>query len=124
MSLAEKLEFESDTVTVGAPEKRVSDVFVERLRNLAPIDIDAGLDLAFREIDTWLRDGRFELCNEVLKRIDVGAFHEDLLVGLLTITFSAKTELSARERLFQRTSHVLRLRIGADAAHRSIAGLE
>lgn len=117
--------YAGDSATVAVPEKRVSDVFLDQMRSIAAhVDLDASLDFAFRTVDRWLRGKEFARCDEVLRRVDVGAFHEDLLVGLLTITFAAKAALPSRTRLLERSAAVLRQRVGETEARRALVGLE
>lgn len=118
-----RAEYGGDNATVAVAGESVSDVFLSRMRTVAESDIDAALDLAFRRIDEWLRASFFERCDHVLQRVDAGTFHEDLLVGLLTITFAAKDKLPARARFLERSALVLRKRLGEGEAARALNGL-
>lgn len=119
-----KTEFTPSTATQGTKGKRTSDIFLDKMSRTADQkDIDASLDFMFREVDSWLRKQQFTNCDEVLHLVNVADLHEDLLIGLLTITFAARDRLDSRKKLFQSISSALEQRIGESEARRSLIGL-
>lgn len=111
--------------TVRVADKPASNVFLEETQNLAADQgIDAALDHTFRTLDAWFRAGEFKRCDEVLRAVDVGAFHEDVLVGFLTITLAAKKHLPSRPALIERCLAALNQRIGEHEARRALVGLD
>ena len=63
---------------------------------------DQALDMIFQWVDEELKAGRSEKVDRVLKTANVEVLSEDLLVGLLSATFTAKQLLPEREHLGRR----------------------
>lgn len=71
---------------------------------------DDAIDLLFDNIDDLLIDHRIDLCEEILNIINLEKLNSNLLIGLLSITNSAKTYLPTRtkiisdiEKIFKKT---------------------
>ncbi len=62
---------------------------------------DAGFKI-FDELDQLPQKGQFDLCDEMLKRIDVDLLDTKLMRSFLSITFPAKSKLSETPALFKR----------------------
>ena len=82
---------------------------------------DQALDLIYDSIDALLRDGQFEKCDDVLREVDEKT-SIDLLLGLLTATLPAHSQLPSRSRLVRAVRDVL-LGLKEDPDH-ILAGLE
>lgn len=110
--------------TVGVVDKSAAEVFLEGMQMLAARgEIDAAMDHAFDTVDRWLAEARFGLCDDMLASVDESTVHEDLLVGLLTITYAARSRLTSRADFLARASKALTRRLGAPEAARSLQGL-
>lgn len=83
---------------------------------------DEALDLIYDSIDALLRDGRFEKCDEVLRKIDVSITSVDLVLGVLTATLPVHSRLPSLPRLVSAVREVL-LGMNEDA-DLILAGLE
>ena len=75
---------------------------------------DEALDLLFDLIDALLSAGQVGECNRILERIDVNALDVDTMIGLLSITLSAKERLVTRRDFLERVEAKLQL---AHSAH-------
>jgi hypothetical protein len=71
-------------------------------------DIDAALDLLFDVVDSKLQEGDFSGLSDLLLGLDVRDFSPDLLIGVLTITAAAKSELPSRAALVCRVRSQLK----------------
>lgn len=60
----------------------------------------AAVDILFRNIDTLLRNGQFDVCDGLIKGIDLQRLDTNLIVALLSITLPAADKLPYRPSLF------------------------
>jgi len=79
------------------------------------------LDILYDDIDQLLLDGEFSKVNLALEQICVPSIPTVLLLGVLTITMTWRTQLPARVRFFKLVQDELKWR-GQDL--RSLDGLE
>lgn len=63
------------------------------------------LDVLFDEVDDLLLDGQFETVNKML--VGVKDRDVDWIIGMLTLTLPAKSELSNRRSFFEAAEKVL-----------------
>lgn len=113
------------SATVAIVDKGVVEVFLEHMQALSERNmLDAALDYVFDTMDRWFDKGSFELSNRVLRAVDPSRTHEDLLIGLLTISHTARSHLTARADLLARAREVLEHRLGVRQANRALSGLE
>ncbi|MCB9566636.1 MAG: hypothetical protein H6710_05385 [Myxococcales bacterium] len=85
--------------------------------------IDAALDYLFDRVDRWLCAESYSLCDEAIEGVDPRAFPEEILVGLLSITFPAKKSLASRMAFLDAVEVELTRRIGAIETQRALRGL-
>ncbi len=57
-------------------------------------EVDDALDLVFEKVDNYLKEGKFELIDNLISEIDTRKFTPDVLLTLLTVSYSAINELS------------------------------
>jgi hypothetical protein len=77
--------------------------FVEQANRLVKIgQIDAALDLIYDRIDTFLINHKFGDVDSILKHVNAEQFSVDILLGLLTSTLPARTQLPARGAFFEK----------------------
>jgi hypothetical protein len=88
-------------------------------------ETDRALDHIFEWIDARMREGErgSTLVDMMLHSVDVSKLDEDLLVGLLSATFSASSLLAGREDFTRRARERLSPEIGAEAASSLVAML-
>jgi hypothetical protein len=84
---------------------------------------DDALDMLYEVVDDLLHAGSFVLCDRMLAKLEVNALSEDLLVGALSITLTAKNSLPARAQLFGRVQQKLALTHNTDEVTRLLDGL-
>lgn len=60
---------------------------------------DDAIDLLFDNIDDLLIDHRVDLCEKILKIIDLEKLNGNLLIGLLCVTKGAKDYLPSRNKI-------------------------
>lgn len=72
------------------------------LEEYEPEDCDDALDLLFDTVDRWLCSSQFEVVDAFLTEIEVERWPEDLLIGVLSITFPARGKLQARQDYLER----------------------
>lgn len=67
--------------------------------------IDAQLDEIYDKIDDLLKEGKFDIVDNILKSVsnDIKQTSIDILLGYLTITFVAKSKLKNRQILLDKT---------------------
>lgn len=94
-----------------APSPVRSDYFLLHARRLDQCgQTDAALDLLYEAIDERLRHGRFTDLDELLAKVSVETLSIDMILGLLTATLPATSQLPARNRLRVEAETVLRNR--------------
>lgn len=87
------------------PARRAREDALEELYSLSESgEIDDGLDYLYDTIDDLLLEEQYDTCDAYLKEIDIEQLDPDILVGLLTITYSARDQLRTRGEIFQRIS--------------------
>lgn len=64
--------------------------------------VDDAIDLIFTEIDSALRAGRFDICDNILESIDPHDLSDDLVLALLTATLPAASKLPSRQSFYER----------------------
>lgn len=91
---SEEVEFFSPS-TVGA--RLPTEEFIDTLYEFQDRgDIRGGIRHVFSRMNSWLMDGHFQICNAILRDIDVSRLGVDLVLSLLTITRAARHELPNR----------------------------
>ena len=61
---------------------------------------DRAMDVMYESIDALLCAGRFDEVDQALKGVDLDRLSKQLQVGLLTITFAARSRLPSRVALY------------------------
>lgn len=108
--------------TVAAASQHHADGFVVTSATaMASGEIDAGLDMIYREVDRLLKAGSYRELNAVFASTDAASAPIDLTLGLLTATLPVKTRLSSRPDFLLAVAEALS-RSGKDAA-KLLAGL-
>ena len=59
------------------------------------------MDLIYDRVDELMREGRFQILDEILSHIRVNKMTVDVLLGLLTATLPAKKKLPSRPSFFR-----------------------
>jgi len=72
--------------------------------------IDGKLDELYEEIDGLMKNGAFEECDEILRRVDVVRTDTDLLIGYLTTTLPGKSKLHSRPGFYKQVEEELKRR--------------
>lgn len=80
------------------------------------------IDLLFGKVDSLLCAGSFEEIDALLRTIEVDCLDTTLLVGVLSITVSAKNHLRDRAALAKRIEQRLKL-LAPDRIDRLLTGL-
>lgn len=65
-------------------------------------EIDTGLDIIYDHVDMMMQQGYFNILDKMLESVIVTNYSADILLGLLTSTFPAKSKLICRENFFNR----------------------
>lgn len=100
-----------------------SPMWLEDIYSLvAQRKIDEAIDILFRHVNEMLCRNEFVLCNDLLYTVDLKRLDTNLLVGLLTITLPASTELPFRAKLVKRIEEKLRI-LAPGRAERILNGL-
>ena len=84
---------------------------------LAPIQclanddhIDAALDVLYDRVDASLKKKQFQKIDDVLSEVDVNTLSVDILLGLLTATYPAKSKLPSRVAFFSAAEAAIKAR--------------
>jgi hypothetical protein len=94
---------------LSADEQRHQNL--ERLYTLyAPESIDDALDFLYDILDDLLMREKYGECNHYLRDINLERLRGEILVGILTVTFSARAHLNERAAVFTR----IRTKLGAE----------
>jgi len=72
-------------------------------------NVDEAIKILYEHVDKQLISKDFNACNNLLMTIDVSRLDSNLLVVLLSITFSAKDELHNRRDLINRIESRLKV---------------
>jgi len=88
------------------------------------IDIDDSLKFVFDYFDELLLNDKFNLCNKILNSIKVNNYHVDILIGILTITFSWKNQLNLRSEFYNRLKVHLSKILKTSEVKEILVGLE
>jgi hypothetical protein len=91
--------------------------------SLPESDVSEAVFQLFLFVDDLLHEGSFGKLDDFLTQVDVSKVSEDLIVGLLTITFAGKEHLKTRADLFLRTRSVLEER-GEERVDQLLRGLD
>lgn len=89
---------------------------------IAQRKIDEAIDILFKNVNEMLCKNEFILCNDLLRTVDLKRLDTNLLVGFLTITLPASTELPFRATLVKRIDEKLRA-LAPERAERILNGL-
>jgi hypothetical protein len=73
---------------------------------MADESTEADIDFIYNTVDLMLRDGRFDLVDELLRQVDVKN-KVDVLLAYLTLTLPAKSKLLQRASFFERVKQEL-----------------
>lgn len=89
--------------------RRKRDEALEELYRLSESgQIDPGLDYLYKTIDDLLLDEQYATCDAYLQDMDLERLDSDILVGLLTITFSARHDLLKRSNILEAIREMFR----------------
>lgn len=75
-------------------------------------------------IDELLCGGKYSLCDDLMKQIDVRAAGTRTAIGLLTLTVPAKPHFQNRTGLYEKTMQCLREQYTAEEVIEILSGLE
>lgn len=114
----------ADAPGVGAVDAANICTFLEEVYRLAAIDnLQSATDRVFDHIDQLLCAGSFDVCDEILKRVDVARLPAPLLRSFLTITAAAKEKLPARQPFFVKAEQEMARLRGPEMAKRLLGRL-
>lgn len=65
-------------------------------------DVRGGIRHIFSRMNAWLMDGHFQICDAILRKVDVNRLSVDLALSFLTITRAARHELANRAAYIDR----------------------
>jgi hypothetical protein len=97
--------------------------FLEEVYDLGTRDLQTATDRVFDTIDRLLCDGREEVCDQILARVEVARLPTALLRSFLTITAPAKGRLPSRPAFYARAYSELERQRGPDMAKRLLGRL-
>lgn len=91
-------------------------------------DVDDRLDYIYDIIDDWMLAGKFDKCDEVLKKLqdsylDMIEDHQDIIIGVLTITAPGKPNFKNRDGFAKAVYDKLLDQLGKDEADALTSGL-
>ena len=96
---------------VGFGAQTAPETFVNHAERLARRgNIDAAIDLIYDRADEMLLAGQFDQLNDILYLAQPGRLSVDVLLGVLTITLSARSKLPARAHFYREAEQTLRAR--------------
>ena len=99
--------------------------FLEEIYDLSKIgDAETATLKIFDSFDCWLIDGKFEVCDNILKAVDVDRIDTKLMRSFLCSTFPAKDKLPSRESLYQKIEAKMLLLRGEEKTRRILANLQ
>lgn len=84
-------------------------MWLEEIYQLCESNTDKGIDLLFSKIDELLLKEDFELCDDILCTIDLQKLNTSMLLGLLSITFTAADKLPYRSKLITNIEAILKV---------------
>jgi hypothetical protein len=97
--------------------------FLDEVYELAQYDLQSATDRIFDRIDRLLCDGREDICDEILSRVDVARLPSALLRSFLTITAPAKHSLPSRRPFFAKAYDEVSQQRGPEMAERLFSRL-
>ena len=71
---------------------------------------DTALDIIYDKIGSMLNADKYKEVDLILESVDIKKLSVDILLGLLTTTFIAKTELKSRDSFFLRVEQIIKNR--------------
>jgi len=84
---------------------------LEKLYDMNDVnEIDEISDYLFESIDDLHLEGRFDIVDEIIENINLSKFNNYFLVGLLSITFPARSKLKNRTSMVNRIEYQFELR--------------
>ncbi len=114
----ETLETKEDVATIQI------DSFLEEVYRLAKIDdLDGATDRIFDSIDRLLCDGQFDVCDEILRTVDVEKLPTTLMRSFLSITAPAKQKLPSRSALYVKIEQKMNDLRGVERTRKIIGNL-
>jgi hypothetical protein len=87
-------------------------------------DLGAATDRVYDHIEQLLYEGSFNVCDQILERVDVDRLSTALMRSFLTITAPASDELKARNDLYARIKTAMIDRIGEEKTRRLLSRLD
>jgi hypothetical protein len=106
-------------------EKEEARDFLEEVYRRDGQNVDAAGDFVFDRIDRMLCQGKFGLCDRILREVEVGKLSTFVLTALLNITSAAKgPRLPSRPDFFSGVREQMVQVRGAEKAARILKGLE
>lgn len=107
-----------DTVDESRARPRM-DEFLEGIYRLVELDdLQGATDSIFETIDRLLLEGRFAVCDEILRRVDMRRLPTALMRSFLTITSAAKDKLPSRHAYYEQVFKEMSRLEGNEIAHR------
>lgn len=83
----------------------------EKLYHVPDKDIDGVLDKLFYYIDESFLAGKFDEIDEFLEKLDISQIDETLLIGILTVCFSAQDKLKNYASFYEKVKQVVEKRL-------------
>jgi hypothetical protein len=120
--------FEAEEITRPIPRQQiiireVDDFLLEVYRLDASGDLQSATDKVFEYIDRLLVSKLFDVCTEILKRVNIERLSTALMRSFLTITFAAKDQIEERGAFFLRVEKEMIARRGPEVAKRLLLRL-
>lgn len=82
------------------------------------------IDVTFKYVNSLLLDGKFDVCDEILLRLDLRRLSPSLMIAFLTITAPAKDKLPNRPLFYSRVRQALQAKKREHATSRLLVGLK
>lgn len=77
--------------------------WLHEVRNLAQHDqLEEAMDILFRTLNRWLKQGNFQACDEILDKVSPEWLHLSLALGILSLTRPASKYLKYRSKFYGR----------------------
>jgi hypothetical protein len=113
-------EFSGETSNSGTVA-----AFLDRVYTLARDQEDRrAIDVVYQFFNYLMLEHRYEVCDEILRRLDLRRISALLMVAFLTITAAGSDELNSRQLFYSRAKQAIETVRGRDATTRLLAGLK
>ncbi len=85
---------------------------------------DRGIDHIFEQFEDLFETARFDVCDAIIERIDVGKIDATLMIGFLVATLIAKDRIRSRPDYYAAVRKKLVEQRGKEQAERLLRGIE